>query len=186
MKKNTKFAIVVITILVIVAMTGSLFTTIYNPTGTIAPVFEQTFYDDLGNEIVDIHSATISGMVTFTAVVTNDPNPDVSRVTLSITPDGSDTPFGTYIFTQRVNNVGQDEFTLILDTTTIPNGDYVFDFTYNLVTDVAGDVGVSFSSLLFNFNNGDGTSPASVDMLTMLMLAGVGVLVVVFIFKKRK
>ena len=168
------------------------FTTIDNPTGPVAPVFTKSYFDSQGAVISNIDTATISGTVTFKAELMNRPDlvTDVAEVVLTITPDDAGAgAFGTYTFTRNELNDGSfgNVFTLILDTTTIPNGDYVFTFTYILVGGDASTA-VTFSALSFNFTDGEGntTYQISNNLISIIAVTGVGLLIIIIVMKRRR
>lgn len=170
------------------AYTG--FTMISNPVD-VAPTVVLTSYMG-GQEIADIHTATISGLVVFTSTITNEPIPPVNLIKLEISRSGE--YIGTWYFTETTD---PKIWTVQLDTTTLENGEYLFVFTVTNVDPVDGGGGgggedVPFSSLLFSFTDGEGNTTYQsvenllIDFSSIIAVTGVGLLIIIIVMKRRR
>jgi len=176
-----RYKVLVLTLLVLGLGAGAALTTVQN-TQPVAPTFSWTFYDRDGNVIPDIHSATISGTVKFKAVLTNTPTISVDKVTLGIfTADDY-----TFVDRQDFTEVSPGVYELLYDTTTIPDGEYTFEFQYLLETST---VPLSVLTLNFDFlgDQGSASGQEPDTSVPLILTAGglVTVLALIVVIRRR-
>lgn len=186
---TTRKLLVIALAFALVLCVGASFTTIDNQPDIVAPQMSLAMFDSDGIEITDFTTATVRGTVTFRATVTNTPYPAVEIVKMTVTGAGT----GTHYFEQSPSNT--NIWTLELDTTTYPDGEYTFTSSYTTaVIDPpsgggggGGSVEMPFSVLSFSFVDGDGSSVIGPDYSQVIMIGAgiVGVGALLFWYRRR-
>jgi len=186
---DTKYKTLLLLVLLIGLGAGATLTTIENTPPAVAPSFGWSYFDKNDQIIADIDTATISGTVTFKAVLINTPNPAVASVLLQVYRSSDNALMNTWVFTPTpASGIVVDTWVLAFDTTQLADGEYRFDFLYVLASDTGDTNPILLSSLYFNFNDGEGlgAQPEPFDPLLLTLGSSLVLVLALYTVLKRR